>query len=137
VATLDTNVVVRLVVKDDPEQSRLAEGAWRSALAEDGAFLSKVVLVETSWVLRVAYRFDAEAIASTLTRLLSVDGVKIEDEDEIRRALALYERGDADFSDFVILESARQVDALPVKTFDRRFGRTEGVETLSGENDSG
>ncbi len=87
-ATLDTNVVVRLVVEDDPEQSRLAEAAWRSALEEDGAFLSKVVLVETSWVLRTAYRFDAQTIASTLTRLLSVDGVKIEDEDEVRRALA-------------------------------------------------
>ncbi len=68
---------------------------------------------------------------------MSVDGVTIEDEAEVRRALALYEEGDADFSDFVILESARQAGALPVRTFDRRFGRASGVETLGRKSDAG
>ena len=44
----DTNVVVRLIVEDDEDQSRQAETAWRSALADHGVFLSKIVLVETA-----------------------------------------------------------------------------------------
>jgi predicted nucleic-acid-binding protein len=52
--SFDTNVVVRLIVKDDPEQCERAEQAWRRAIAEDGAFLSATVLVEVVWVLRAA-----------------------------------------------------------------------------------
>ena len=130
--TFDSNVVVRLVVEDDEDQSRRAETAWRSALAGSGVFLPKVVLVETAWVLRTAYRFDSSTVAKTLRRLLDVDRVKIEDEIEVRHALAHFEQGGADFSDFVILESARQGSALPVRTFDRRFAQEEGVEILEG-----
>jgi predicted nucleic-acid-binding protein len=65
VETSDTNVVVRLAVHDDEIQSRDAEIAWRRALATGGVFLPKVVLVETAWVLRAAYRFDNSTVATT------------------------------------------------------------------------
>lgn len=128
--TFDTNVVVRLVVEDDKDQSHIAEAAWRSALAGDGVFLPKVVLVETAWVLRSAYRFDSPTVAKTLRRLLEVEGVKVEDEVEVRQALTLFERGAADFSDYVILESARHGTALPVKTFDQQLAQEDDVEIL-------
>lgn len=130
----DTNVVVRIVVEDDEAQGRLAEAAWRDALAKGGIFLPKVVVVETAWVLRSSYRFDSAAVASTLRRLLNVEGVNAEDESEVREALARFEQGNADLSDYLILESAREADALPVRTFDRRFSREDGVEIVDGKS---
>lgn len=129
-ATFDTNVVVRLIVEDDEDQSRQAEQVWRAALTDSSVFLPKVVLVETAWVLRTAYRFDSSTVAKTLRRLLDVEGVEIEDEVVVRRALALFEQGGADFSDYVILESARKASALPVRTFDQRFAKESDVEIL-------
>ena len=129
--TFDTNVVVRMIVEDDPVQSRQAIKAWRDAL-DGGArvFLSKVVLIETSWVLRSAYGFDKTTVAETLRRLLDVEQVEVEAEVEIRNALELYDNGPADFSDYVILESARAAGSLPVKTFDRRLAKANGSELL-------
>lgn len=129
-ATFDTNVVVRLVVEDDETQSRRAEAAWRAALADDGVFLPKVVVVETVWVLRTAYHFDRRAVVETLQRLLEIEGVRAEDDGQVRGALSHFERGAADLSDYLILEAAREVNALPVRTFDQRFAREENVEIV-------
>lgn len=56
----DTNVIVRLLVRDDKEQCRRAELAFRKAIASGGVWLLSVVLVEVSWVLRVAYTIQAQ-----------------------------------------------------------------------------
>lgn len=65
----DTNVVVRLLVRDDEDQCRRAEAAFRQAVAADGVWISKVVLVEVCWVLRGAYQFDRTATLLALSRL--------------------------------------------------------------------
>lgn len=75
----DTNVIVRLLVHDDEEQCRRAEQALRQAISGGGAWLSSVVLVETCWVLRIAYRFDRATIASTLHQLLATEGIDLAD----------------------------------------------------------
>jgi predicted nucleic-acid-binding protein len=90
-ATFDTNVVVRIIVKDDPEQCLLAEGVWRSAIESGGVFLPKIVIVEVAWVPRSAYRYDRLAVAGALRGLTEVEGVRVEDEDEIRRASGSYD----------------------------------------------
>ena len=107
VAAFDTNVVVRLLVKDDEEQVRRAEQAFRGAAEREGAWISTVVLVEVSWVLRGAYRFDRAAIATALKRLTTLEGVVIENAPLISGALEAYETGTADFADYVILGSSR------------------------------
>ena len=128
--TLDTNVIVRLLVEDDAEQARQPEIAWRQALANGGVFLPKIVLVETAWVLKKAYKFDKGTLLATLKRLLNIRGVVTEDLEEVQKALSLLETGEADLSDYLIYEAARAVNALPVKTFDRRFARKDGVESI-------
>lgn len=95
-ATFDTNVVVRLIVEDDPVQGRRAEAAWRTALAGDGVFLPEIV-VETFWVLRRAYRLEATEVVAALRRLFDVEGVEVENDAKIRRALDRTEEGAADF----------------------------------------
>lgn len=97
--------------------------AFRAAASSEGAWISTVVLVEVSWVLRVAYRFERAAIATALKRLLASEGVVIEDAPLISRALEAYETGTADFADYVILGSSRNANALPVLTFDETSPR--------------
>lgn len=71
----DTNVVVRLLVRDDEEQYQRAERVFRRVTAGPGAWLSSVVLAEVAWVLRGAYKFDRATIAAALHRLIAIDGV--------------------------------------------------------------
>ena len=126
----DTNVVIRLIVRDDEEQCRRAELAFRGAVAVGGAWLASVVLVEVSWVLRVAYKFDRATIAAALERLVATAGVHVEDAATTQLALASFEKGSADFADYFIVESARRSDALPLHTFDERLSRTSGAKLI-------
>jgi predicted nucleic-acid-binding protein len=128
--TFDTNVLVRVLVEDDPEQSATALEHWRRALEAGGVFLPKVVLVETVWVLGRAYGFERERIRAVLAALLRLRGLTVEDRGEVEAALGAFTQTSADFSDHLILEVARAVDALPVQTFDTRFARVDDVRLL-------
>ena len=127
---LDTNVVVRLIVRDDDEQCAQAERILRELTATGGAWLCSIVVVEVAWVLRVAYRFDRATIAAALRRLASIGGIQLEDPATIQRALVAYEGGSADFSDYFIVESARFHGAVPVHTFDERLSRAPGAKLI-------
>ena len=129
--SFDTNVVVRLLIKDDPEQCERAGVAWRQAIIEGGAFLSVTVLVEVTWVLRDACKLDRATIAAALRRLVDSEGVAIEHEALVRHAIDSFEGGAADFSDYVILESSRSAGACPVVTFDQRFAREPDVQLVA------
>lgn len=117
-------------MRDDAEQCRLAEQAFRSAVSSGGAWIASVVLVEVSWVLRVAYKFDQATIAAALRRLCATEGVRLEDAAMTELALGAYEKGPADFSDFFILESARRNGAMPLLTFDERLSRADGAKLV-------
>ena len=129
--SVDTNVVVRLLVRDDEAQTRLADQTWDELVASGGVFLSKVALVEVAWVVRVSYGFDRATIAEALRRLVDLDGVVVEHEPALRRALDRFERGAAAFADYFILESSREAGALPVLTFDPRFARETDVRMIA------
>jgi len=128
VTSFDTNVVVRLVVEDDPDQCERAARAFRRAVTNGGVFFSATVLVEVSWVLRVACKQDRASIAGALRRLVGTAGVTVENDERVRRAIGAFETGPADFSDYLILEASRDAHALPVLTFDARFARSADVE---------
>ena len=125
---LDTNVVVRLLVRDDEAQCRQAEQLYRQAIATGGVWIPSVVIVETAWVLRVAYSFDRPAIATALKRLVRAEGVIAEDEAATLRAIAAFETGPADFSDYLVLDTARRAEALPLWTFDEQLARATGAK---------
>ena len=81
-------------------------------------------------MLRVAYKFDRATTAAALRRLLGSEGVSVADEATVLRALASFEVGSADFADYVILEAGRNVNALPLRTFDERLARETDVELV-------
>ena len=131
--TFDTNVIVRILVEDDAAQCRQAQSAWQAAVASGGVFLPTIVAIDTAWVLRSAYQFDRPAIAGALRRLLDLEGVFPADADAIERAMSRFQAGPADFSDYLILDAARDAGAVPVRTFDGRFAREADVELLASE----
>ncbi len=135
--TFDTNVVLRIVYRDDPVQADRAMRAWQRAVASGGVFLTTTVLAELAWVLRVAAKFDRGAVASALRRLCDSQGTAVQDEPCVRRALARFATGSADFSDYLVLETARDVGALPVVTFDQRFAKDPDVQLAVTEGRSG
>jgi len=125
---IDTNVLVRYLVQDDPTQSRRATAFFES---ERNAtfFLSTVVLCETVWVLSFAYGYRRAQIVAVLRQILRTAQFVVEAPESARRALERYEQGHGDFADFSILESCRAVGCETVATFDRKLQRTPGFSS--------
>ena len=124
---LDTNVLVRFLVKDDEGQARRARGLIsREAGAGRAMHVADVVLCELVWVLDVAYGFAREDIAGVLRRLGRTRELVFESDDRLARAVEAYQRGAGDFADYMILESARAASCDAVAPFDRALLKEEG-----------
>jgi predicted nucleic-acid-binding protein len=128
VRTLDTNVVVRLLIGDDLQQTPIAEQAFLDAIASGGVYLPDVVLAEVAWVLR-GYDLERATRYQLLERLVRTRGVVVDDIDAVIDALEQFRLG-GDLADQLILARAAATGALPVLSFDRRFSGCEGVELL-------
>jgi predicted nucleic-acid-binding protein len=123
---VDTNVLVRLVARDDPKQVSAAE-----AFVGRGAWVSHLVLVEAVWVLASVYELEASAIATAVEMLLNHRDLTIQDADAVTAALDHYRaRPAVGFSDCLVLELARRAGHLPLGTFDRSLGKLEGTQRL-------
>lgn len=128
--TLDTNVLVRVLLGDDPVQTPIAEQAFLHAAAEDGVYVPDVVLVEIASVLGSGYKLDRRLVHERLHRLVRTAGVVVDDLDDVVRALDRFASA-GDLGDHLLLSRAQRVSALPVLTFDRRFARLDGVDLLA------
>ena len=124
---LDTNVLVRFLVEDDEQQSRLAARLITAAIRrDDQLFISDIVLCETVWVLSSAYRLSRPEIAAALSGLLRARAVVFSSSDRLTRALEAYTKGKGDFADYLIREHARAAGAETVATFDRSLLKERG-----------
>jgi len=122
----DTNVLVRLVTRDDDAQLAVA-----TAFVQTAVWVSHIVLAETVWVLQRAYRFESARIASAIDLFLHHETVTLQDADVVAAALDLYRgKTDVGFSDCLVLEIARKAGHLPLGTFDRDLGKLDGAERL-------
>lgn len=110
---LDTNILIRLVVNDHPEQSAMAENLVRG----HRIFISKTVLMESEWVLRHSYRYSRERIAWFFGKLFEPWNTTIEHPEQVAKAIEWYAAG-CDFADALHLAGCG--DAT-LHTFDRKF----------------
>jgi predicted nucleic-acid-binding protein len=123
---VDTNVLVRLIERDDADQVRAAE-----EFIAPGAWISHVVLVETMWVLDAVFDRSADQIATAIEMLLDHRELVIHDADTVTAALVRFrERPLLGFSDCLVVETARKAGHVPVGTFDRELAKVDGVSRL-------
>lgn len=123
---IDTNVLVRLITRDDPRQTAAAE-----AFVATGAWVSILALAETVWVLRSVYDLKAEDQARAVEMLLNHQQLVVHEHESVTAALSLFRaKPSVDFSDCLMLELARKAGHLPLGTFDRNLGKTEGAQKL-------
>ena len=130
-AALDTNVLVRYLVQDDPVQGELAARLiGRGVRAGSSLFVPVSVLLELEWVLRSAFGFEKAAVLATLSRLLGSIELSFQAEGAVETALAQYERGVADFADCVHAALAIQAGEVPLWTFDKAAAKLTGARLL-------
>jgi predicted nucleic-acid-binding protein len=123
---VDTNVLVRLLVRDDADQVSAAE-----AFLSRGAWVSHLVLAETFWVLDSVYDLTRAQVATAIEMLLNHRELSLQDADVVTAALDHFRRRPAvEFSDCLVLEIARKAGHLPVATFDRNFARLNDVRRI-------
>ena len=123
---VDTNVLVRLVTRDDAKQVALAE-----SFVAKGAWVSQLVLVETTWVLSAVYELDASKIAAAVDMILNHREISVQDADAVAKALEHFRKKPSlGFSDCLILEVARRAGHLPLGTFDRNLAKLDGAQKL-------
>lgn len=124
---IDTNVLVRLITRDDERQTRSAE-----EFIAKGAWVSHLVLAETSWVLDSVYDRSREDIASAVQMLLDHEHLTVQDQEVIAAALEKFRRHSrVSFSDVLLLEIARKSGHTPLGTFDRDLAKLPGAERLA------
>jgi predicted nucleic-acid-binding protein len=123
---VDTNLLVRLLVRDDARQVAAAED-----FVAPGAWVPQLVLAETIWVLDAVYGRKPRQLAAAVERLLEHAQLTLQDADVVTAALARFRaRPRLGFSDCLVLEGARKLGHLPLGTFDRHLGAVEGAERL-------
>lgn len=124
---LDTNILVRYFVQDDPVQSQTATEIVEQRLTEQNpGFISIVVMTETVWVLDRAYRFAATVIATAVERMLQADVFVVEREAQVFRAMIVLREGLGSFADALISALAFDAGCSATLTFDREAARLPG-----------
>ena len=123
---VDTNVLVRLLVRDDEGQVTAAE-----SFVAKGAWVSNLVLAETLWVLDAVYNRSPAQIANAVERMLNHKELALQDANVVAMALKHFRiRPALGFSDCLVLEIARKAGHLPLGTFDRTLAKLDGADRL-------
>ncbi|MGH7812833.1 MAG: PIN domain-containing protein [Candidatus Binataceae bacterium] len=127
---IDTNILVRYLVQDDPEQGRKAERfITDECSAESPGFINRIVLCETVWVLESAYGYPRPKVALALEKILRTAQFRIEDHQEAWLSLRDYEAG-GDFADALIAAVNLRAGCERTATFDRKAARRAGFAAL-------
>ncbi len=127
---LDTNVMVRYLVRDDAAQAEAARSLLEGLSADRPGFICREVIVEVAWVLERAYRFSRTQIADVLVELSATDSLVVEAADDVARAALQYRQGGPGFADLMILSASARAGAGPLYTFDRALGKAGGAALL-------
>ncbi|MGD0866045.1 MAG: type II toxin-antitoxin system VapC family toxin [Rhizomicrobium sp.] len=129
---LDTNVLVRLFVEDEPKQTRLAARFIGDHCSPaDPGFVDRIALCETVWVLTSAYDYSRSAVARVVRQLVASADILLEDAELVEGALSIYEQGSVDLSDVLMTQVNLARGCTTTVTFDRKAARLDGVTLIS------
>lgn len=125
---VDTNVLVRIVTRDDARQVASAD-----EFVASGAWVSVLALAEAAWVLEAVYDRTAGEIATAVEMLLNHKNLTLQDPDVVAAALEHFRARPAlGYTDCLLLEIARKAGYLPLGTFDRDLSKLDGATRLQG-----
>ena len=123
---VDTNVLVRLITRDDVKQVAVAE-----AFVANGAWVPQLAIAEATWVLASVYDRGPEAVATAVEMLLSHEHLTVQDPEVVAAAIAQFRQyPKVEFSDCLMVEVARKAGHTPLGTFDRALGKIDGAQRL-------
>lgn len=127
---LDTNVLVRYIMQDDPRQSPQASRLVESLSAEVPGFVTLVSIVELVWVLGSCYELQRAQIGDMIEGLLRTQEIVLERAETIWKAARLYRGSSADFTDCLIERSAAAAGCTRTMTFDRLAAKNCGMALI-------
>jgi len=129
---LDTNVIARIVLADDPVQTGQARAAIAQAQAEDETVvLGLTTVLELEWVLRSSAKLDKTQVLLIFKKLLETQDLQIENEQVLEQAIYVYENGSADFAECLFWAHYQRMGCRTMLTFDTKASRLDGVELVS------
>jgi len=124
---IDTNVLVRFLVRDDETQFEKARKLIKYEVAAGRRiFVNQLVLMETEWVLRSRYAVPKSQIIEVISGLLAASDIQFEDEPAIEEALFIWKDSTADFADYLIAAKNRRMGCRATATFDAKASKLPG-----------
>lgn len=130
---IDTNVLVRVLIKD-PNAAEQCKQALNLINTYSDLWVSKIVLVETVWVLESVYLLNKEQLIIVLEKLAQHPHVELENAGTIDSVLTLFSASNADFADCLILNDAQR-EQLMLHTFDRKLSRLHGTKRVGSADE--
>lgn len=127
---LDTNVLVRYIMQDDPKQASRASRLVESLSAESPGFVTLVSVVELVWVLGSCYELQRAQLSDALEGLLRTKEIVLERAETVWKAVRLYRNSSADFADCLIERSAAAAGCACTMTFDRSAAKSCGMSLI-------
>lgn len=128
---IDTNVLVRMLV-DDPDAQEQCEQARDLIVSHGDAWVCRIVLIESVWVLERAYEFTKEQIILALETLMQHPNIHLEDAENLNNALTIFSASNAGFADCLILNDAQR-KRLVLHTFDKKLSKLHGAKRVGME----
>ena len=124
---IDTNVLVRFLVRDDQTQFEKARKLLKREVSNGRrVFINQLVLLETEWVLRSRYGLAKTQMLETISRLLDAPDIQLEDEPALEEALFIWRDANADFADCLIGARNRRLGCRATVTFDTKASKFSG-----------
>lgn len=128
---IDTNVLMRLLVRDHDSQIKAAERFVNAHCSgDDPGYISRIVIAEIAWVLKDVYDYDRAQIASAIRGILNVSQLEIDSADDVHAAVADYEKSSAGFTDCLVARLNASAGCEYTVTFDRRAAKLDAFELL-------
>lgn len=129
---IDTNLLLRLIVADEPKQAIAARNFMlANCSAEEPGFVSEIVLTELVWTLARVYGFPRNRIADAIEQILETTNLDVGSAADVMHALGDYRNGSADFADSLLGGSNVTAGCVYTITFDRKTAKLPGFKLLS------